>query len=41
MKSRIRPVNTENKLMVGKGKRGGGLGKMGEGEWEYRLPVME
>ena len=26
--------NTENQLMVGRGKGGGGMGKMGEGEWE-------
>ena len=40
-KSRIRPINTENKLMVARGKRGGEMCKMGEGEWRYRLPVME
>ena len=36
IKSRIRPINTENKLMVARGKMGLGLGKMGEGEQEIQ-----
>jgi len=32
-KNRIRPINTENKLMVARGE-GEGVGKTGEGEWE-------
>ena len=39
-KSRIRPINTENKLMVAKGVGDGETGKMDEGEQRYRLPVM-
>ena len=31
-KSRIRPINTENKLMVARGERVE-MGKMGKGEW--------
>lgn len=33
-KSRNRSMNTENKLMFARGKGGGGMGKMGYGEWE-------
>lgn len=36
MKSRISPVNTENKLMNARGEEGGGMGKMGEGETEIQ-----
>ena len=32
-KSRMKPINTENTLMVARGEVGGGMGKMGEGEW--------
>jgi len=35
-KSRITPINTENKLMVALGKGNGGMGKMCEGEWEIQ-----
>ena len=35
-KSRTRPVNTENKLMVAKGEAGGERHKTGEGEWEIQ-----
>ena len=35
-KSRIRPINTENKLMVARGKEAGGRGKIGDGEWEIQ-----
>ena len=31
MKSRVRPINTENNLMIARGE-GNGIGKMGEGE---------
>ena len=31
-KSTIRPINTENILMVVREERGGGMGKMGTGE---------
>ena len=31
IKSRKRPINTENKLMFARGKKVGGIGKMGEG----------
>ena len=34
-KSRIRPINTENPLVV-TGREGGVLGRMGEGEWEIQ-----
>lgn len=40
MKSRIRPTNTGNKLMVA-GERGGGAVEMGEGSGSCRLLVME
>ena len=40
-KIRIRPINTENKLLVARGEVGGGMGKMGKVEWRYRLLVME
>ena len=33
-KSIIRPINTENRLMVARGERGGRIGKMGAGELE-------
>lgn len=37
-----RPINTENKLMVAKEKRGGRWAKMGEAKCgRHRLPVME
>ena len=39
-KSRVRPINTENKLMVARREGNEGMGKMSEGEWNYRLPVM-
>lgn len=35
-RSRVRPINTENKLRVATGKRGGMMGKMEEGEWEIQ-----
>lgn len=38
-KKQIRPVNTENKLMAVRGKRGEGLGKMGKGEWETQVSI--
>lgn len=34
LKSRIRPVNMENKLIVADGEDDGGMSKMGEGERE-------
>ena len=35
MKTRIRPITTENKLMVARGKQGGVvMGKTDEREWE-------
>ena len=34
--SRNRPINTENKVMVARGKRGEGMSEMGEGEWEIQ-----
>lgn len=37
MKSRIRPINTENKL-ASRGKRSRGLGKMVKGNGRYRPP---
>ena len=33
-KSRIRTLNTENKLMFARGKRGRRVDKIGEGDWE-------
>lgn len=36
-----RYINTENKLMVARGKEGGGMGKINEGNGRERLPVME
>ena len=36
MQSRNRPINTENKLMVVRVEEGGGMGKMGEEEWEIQ-----
>ena len=35
-KSRIRAINTENKLMVPGGIRGGGMGKVSKGKWEIQ-----
>ena len=35
-KSRTRPINTENKLMVARGKMGPGIGKMGEEKWKIQ-----
>ena len=40
-KSRKRATNTENELMVARGNRRKGVGKIGEGERRYRLPVMK
>ena len=34
LQSRIRPMKTESKLMVARGKGGKGMGRMGEEEWE-------
>ena len=34
--SKIRPLNTENKLMVPRGEGGGRLGKTGRGGWEIQ-----
>ena len=36
-KSRIRPINEENKVMVARGK---GMNKMDDGNGRYRLPVI-
>ena len=36
IKSRKRPINTENKLMFARGKGGKWMGKMREGEWEIQ-----
>ena len=33
-KSKTDPINTENELMISRGEGCGGMGKMGEGEWE-------
>lgn len=39
---RIRPINTQNKLMVARGEVSGReMGKMGEREWEIQVPVIE
>ena len=38
---RIRPINTENKLIVARGKRGGRRAKCMKGTGRHRLPVME
>ena len=35
-KSRIRTINTENKLMVARRDSGTEMGKMGEGQWEIQ-----
>ena len=35
-KSRIRPINIENKLMVVRGEVSGGFDRMGEGRWEIQ-----
>ena len=35
-KSRNRSINAENKLMVVREEEGGGMGKIGEGEWEIQ-----
>lgn len=40
-KSRIRAINTENKLMVARGKGRGGWAKWMKGNGRNRLPVME
>ena len=36
-KSRVRPINIGNKLVVARGERGGGLVKMGEGRREIQV----
>lgn len=36
MKSRIRPVNTENRLLIARRKGDGGIDDMGEGEGEVQ-----
>ena len=42
IKSRIRPTNAGNKLMVGCQRgEGGGMGKMVKGSRKYRFPVMK
>ena len=45
-KRKIRPINTEDKLMVARGEGYGGMGKMGEGKWEihassYRMNKLQ
>ena len=34
--SRNRPINTENQVVIASGEEGGGMGKMGEREWEVQ-----
>ena len=40
-KSRLRPVNMENKLMVARRNGSGVMGKMGQGEWETQATRYE
>lgn len=39
--NKSRTVTKEKKVVVASGAVGGSMGKMGEVEWKWRLPIME